>query len=63
MPRRFSELEALPRQLVGAGGGLIGGCIGLRTPNSHASFTRDAVIHVFENAIDVTEGHERAGAF
>ena len=30
---------------------------------SHASFTRDAVIYVFENALYVTERHERPGAF
>ncbi len=29
---------------------------------SHASFTRDAVIYVFENALYVTERHERRGA-
>jgi hypothetical protein len=28
-----------------------------------ASFSRDVVIHVFENALYVTERHERAGAF
>jgi hypothetical protein len=63
MPRRLSEREAPQRQFSEAAGRLIDRCIGLRSPNGHASFTRDVVIHVFENAIDVTERYERAGAF
>ena len=37
--------------------------IGLRMPNGHAGFTRDAVIHVFENVPYVTQRHERTDAF
>ena len=44
------------------GADLVDYCIGLRSPNIHASFTRDAVIYVFENALYVTERHERRGA-
>jgi hypothetical protein len=45
------------------GADLVDCCIGLRSPNIHASFTRDAVIYVFENALYVTQRQDRRGAF
>ena len=46
-----TEVEALPH------------LFGLRSPNGEPSFSRDAVIHVFENAVHVTERHDAASAF
>jgi hypothetical protein len=63
MPSEDLERQSLLRQFGRARDSLTGCGIELRTRNAGAVFSRDAAIQVFENAVDVTERHEPAGAF